>query len=81
MNNPANQNEDLGCRVTDVLLKVRLAKLLTEDEMAALTFACGVSVSPRRATLHRLQQMLRDAECQAASDEATITSYRNMEPR
>jgi hypothetical protein len=81
MLNPYSQHEELGARVTDVLLKVRLSKLLTEDEMAALTFACGVSVSPRRATLQRLQQMLEDAQCQAASDEATITRYRNMEPR
>jgi hypothetical protein len=81
MFNPHNQGEELGARVTDVLLKVRLAKILNEDEMAALTLACGVSVSPRRATLQRLQQMLLDAECQAASDEATITRYRNMEPR
>jgi hypothetical protein len=72
MLNPHSAGEDLGCRVTDVLLKVRLSKLLTEDEMAALTFACGISISPRKATLNRLQQMLEDAQCQAASDKAEL---------
>jgi hypothetical protein len=79
MLNPHNQGEELGARVTDVLLKVRLAKILTEDEMAALAYACGIAIEPAKArVLRHLRQQLEDAQCQAASDAAELESVQRI---
>jgi hypothetical protein len=63
-----NANEELHARLCDVLLKVKLAGVLDQQEMAALCYGCGVQIDSqtapwrRESRLERLQRMAREAE-------------------
>ena len=68
MINPHDANAELSARLFDVLLKVKLAGILDQQEMAALCYATGVQVDSqaapwkRESRLERLQRMAREAE-------------------
>ena len=64
MLNPNNANEELGARLLDILLKIKLSGVCNEGEMATLCYATGISIdwSPRETRLERLQRMAREAE-------------------
>lgn len=64
MFNPESANEELGARLLDILLKIKLSGICNDGEMAALCYAAGVSInwSPRESRLERLQRMAREAE-------------------
>lgn len=64
MLNPNSPNEELGARLLDILLKIKLSGICNDGEMAALCYATGVSInwSPRETRLERLQRMAREAE-------------------
>ena len=64
MLNPNSPNEELGARLLDILLKIKLSGICNDGEMSALCYATGVSInwSPRETRLERLQRMAREAE-------------------
>jgi hypothetical protein len=61
MFDPANANEELGCRLHDIMLRIKFANILTDDEMHILCFASGVSVDWIKPTERELQRR-RDIE-------------------
>lgn len=79
MLNPHNANEHLHSRLFDILLKARLSGSFTDAELADLAFGCGISVSwQKQRTLDRLQSVLEDAQCQAASDAAELARVQRI---
>jgi hypothetical protein len=78
MLNPANQNEELGARVLDALLKVRFSRCLTEDEMHALVYACGFSTEQWAPIVGKAQK-LRDMDCEIASLKAELEQKQREE--
>jgi hypothetical protein len=68
MLNYADANAELHARLFDVLLKVKLAGILDQQEIAALCYGCGVQIDSqaapwkRESRLERLQRMAREAE-------------------
>jgi hypothetical protein len=68
MFNAANANEELGARLYEILLRVKLSGLLTSDDMKVLCYATGVQVNTGpepESRLQRLQRMAREAqECE-----------------
>ena len=67
MLNPANANEELGARVFDILLKLRLDNALSDDELHALCYAVGVQipVAPKETPEQKQRRHFREAaECE-----------------
>jgi hypothetical protein len=63
--NPFNANEELGARLYEILLRVKLSGLLTSDDMKVLCYATGVQVATGpepESRLQRLQRMAREAQ-------------------
>jgi hypothetical protein len=64
MTNPFNANEELGARLYEILLRVKLSNLLTAEDMKTLCYATGVQVNTGpepESRLQRLQRMAREA--------------------
>lgn len=64
MLNPLNAGEELGARVSEILLRIALSKLLSRDDLKTLCYAAGVSIdwidgTPRSKTLEAQQTVLR----------------------
>jgi hypothetical protein len=82
MLNPFDTASELHARVSEVLLKIKLSGVLDKDEMADLAYATGVQIAPdlprAETRLQRLQRMLADAQCQAASDAAELESVQRI---
>jgi hypothetical protein len=79
MLNPHNANEELGSRMVELLLKARLSGVFSEDELRDMSYGMGISVEWRKqATLERIQSMLEDALCQAASDSAELERVKRI---
>lgn len=63
MLNSRNANEELGARLTEILLRVKLCNILTQEDLAALCFATGIQIDfgTTETRLQRLQRMAREA--------------------
>jgi hypothetical protein len=61
MLNPFDTGTELHARVSEILLKIKFARILTDNEMADLAYATGVQIAPE-STLERMDRMGREAK-------------------
>jgi hypothetical protein len=82
MLNPFDTGTELHARISEILLKLKLAQALTGAEIADLECATGVKMAkdlPRpESRLQRLKRMLADAQCQATSDAAELERVKRI---
>lgn len=64
MLNPRDANSELHCRLRDILLAVKFANVLTQEDLKTLCYATGVHVDFDRTEtrLQRLRRMAQEAE-------------------
>lgn len=64
MLNPNDFNAELNARVYEILLRIKFANVLTQEDMKTLCYATGVSINfdGQETRLQRLQRMAREAE-------------------
>ena len=64
MLNPLSANEELGMRLREILLAIKLANVLTQEDLKTLCYATGIQIdwAPTETRLQRLQRMAREAE-------------------
>jgi hypothetical protein len=59
MDNYDNQNEALGSRVYDILLKMRYSGSFSDSEIRDLCYATGISINWPKANSEPVDQRLR----------------------
>ena len=64
MLNPHSANEELGARLREILLAIKFANVLTQEDLRTLCYATGIQIdwTPTETRLQRLQRMAREAE-------------------
>lgn len=64
MLNPLDANSELNARLYEILLRIKFADVLTQEDLKTLCFATGVQIdfTPAETRLQRLQRMAREAE-------------------
>ena len=64
MLNPNDANGELYARLYEILLRVKFADVLTQEDLRTLCYATGVQISfdKTETRLQRLQRMAREAE-------------------
>ena len=87
MLNPHNQNEALGARMVELLLKAKFSGVFSDEELKDMAYGMGISIEwqrtflnepQRETTLARLQRMLYEAECEALSNGAELERVKRI---
>jgi hypothetical protein len=60
--NPFDTGAELHARVSEILLKIKFARILTDNELADLAYATGVQIAPENKPRKPLDQIENEAK-------------------